>query len=186
MAKSEFASAIISKMKGAIGVGNYNTGSASSANKAIAEAITEYVLQNTIVTSTYVGVMPNGSKDPLSVDTFKVIGKCEPAPVSSNFDAWLAILRDNIANGFSIAVGGAGLIFSAKPFNPNTKIEITRDTDLKPIAEINGDSVQQITWERICNGILKWINGTPNPAAVGAASHAPSTGVATVSVVSVT
>lgn len=134
MAATDFADKIIQKMKGGIGTdgGGYGASTPTSANTAIAEAVTEYILEHAVVTASYAGTMPNGSADPLVTDTFKVVGKCAPVPVCGHFDDWLTILRDHIADGFSLAPSGsAGLVFPAKPFNPVAPIVLSRDGDLK-------------------------------------------------------
>lgn len=186
MSKEAFASTIISKLKASIGTSGYTSATPVSANAAIAEGITEYILQNTKVKTSYKGVFPNGLNDPLFFDTFPVIGSCAPVPTSQDFDTWLALLKINIETGFSIATGEKGLVFATLPFNPLVPISVMRDSHLKSIAESNSNDVQQKVWEFICDGILNWLNGTPNPSAVGAATHASSAGVAQVISITVT
>ena len=188
MAATDFANKIIQKMKGGIGTdgGGYGASTPTSANAAIAEAVTEYILEHAVITASYTGTMPNGSADPLVIDTFKVVGSCAPVRVCSHFDDWLTILRDHIADGFRLAPSGnAGLVFPAKPFNPVAPIVLSRDGDLKGIASAGGSGVQQNVWTRICQAVLAWLNGAPNPSATGPATHSSSTGNAVVTVNSV-
>ena len=185
MSKEAFANTIISKLRSSIGTSGYGESTPVSANAAIAEGITEYILANTTVRVTYQGVMPNGLNDPLIIDSFPVIGSCAPVPVSPDFDSWLALLKVNIETGFSIVTGNAGLLFTTLPFNPIVPISVVRNS-LTPIAETNDNNVQQQVWEFICDGILNWLNGAPNPAATGAATHASSAGIAKVVSVVVT
>lgn len=82
MSKSAFAQAIISKLKSSIGTSgkDYSAGSASAAMSAVAAGITEYLIANTTVMVSYVGVIPGvpPTPDPLVTDSFKIMGSCAP------------------------------------------------------------------------------------------------------------
>lgn len=180
MSKQAFASAIISKMKAAISADahSFNEGTATAATAAIAQAITEYLIANTIVTVSYIGTIPGTPTmpDPLVIDTFKIVGVCAPPVVTqgSEFDDWVAQLEANIIAGFMLApTGTAGLVFPMMPFQ-SKGMTIKRDVDLKPAHDPSDENPQQKLWEIICGDIMNWINTTAlNPAILSDATHPP-------------
>ena len=183
MSKSAFASAIISKMDGAIskdGTG-YSSGTASSAMAAVAEAITEYLIANTTVTIAYVGIIPGSppTPDPVTTDTFKIVGQCAPPSPSNSFDAWIVELESKIIAGFQLAPSGTlQTVFAQKPFL-NQGIATTQ-SDLKSAHEVTDESPQQKMWEIICGDIIDWVNNIAMNPASGAASRPVSTGTANI------
>lgn len=185
MSKKSFASLIISKMKGAIGTDghSFGDGTANSAMAAVSQAITEYLVANTQVTVTYVGIIPGTppTPDPVVTDVFKIVGSCAPPSPSQNFDEWLLQLQNNVIGGFQLAPSGnAGVVFPMKPFLAPS-ITITQQ-DLKSAHSVDDEEPQQKIWEIVCDGIMKWINGTALNPAVGAGSRpsGPSTGTANI------
>ena len=183
MSKSAFASRIISKMKAAINTDglSYGSGTASSAMNAVAEGITEYLIENTKVDVAYNGLIPGSppSPDPTTKDVFKIVGKCNPPAPSNSFDSWLLEIENNIIAGFSLAASGeAGVVFSQKPFlAPAVK---TTQADLKAAHAVGDEEPQQKIWEIVCDGIMEWINNTAMNPSSGPATHSPSSGVANI------
>ena len=185
MSKSAFASLIINKMKGAIGTDGmaFNEGTASIAMMSVAQAITEYLIANTIVSVAYVGVIPGTPPmpDPVVADTFKIIGTCAPPAPSESFDLWLLELQKNIIAGFQLApMGNMGLVFPTKPFlSPGV---ITNQAMLTSAHEVGDEGSQQKIWEIVCDGIIQWVNTTAMNPAPGAGSRptGPSTGTANI------
>ena len=108
-------------MKASIGTDglSYSSVSASAAMSAVAQAITEYLIANTKVIVSYVGVIPGAppTPDPVVTDTFQIVGTCAPPSPSNSFDAWLIQVQTNIVSGFMLApLGQAGISFVQKPF----------------------------------------------------------------------
>ena len=177
MSKQAFASAIINKMKGAISTDgqSFNGGTANAAMIAVAQAITEYLMANTIVTISYAGIIPGTppSPDPVVTDTFKIIGTCAPPSASENFDEWLLQLENNIIAGFTLApLGTAGVVFQMVPFL--TAAVTTKREDLKSAHDVSDSDPQQKIWEIICDGIMQWVNNTAINPTPGAATHPPA------------
>ena len=191
MSKSAFASAIINKMKGAIGTDglSYSGGTTSAAMSAVAQAITEYLIANTTVTVAYVGIIPGTppTPDPVTIDTFKIIGACAPPAPSNSFDAWLLQLQNNIIAGFQLApVGNTGVVFPMKPFlAPGVT---TNQMSLKSAHSVGDTDPQQKIWEIVCDGIIQWINGTAMNPAPGAGTRptGPSSGIANITKITLT
>lgn len=191
MSKQAFAQSIISKLAGAIGTdgSSFTTGSASIAMTTVATAITEYIIANTTVTVAYVGTLTSTppAPDPVTTDTFQIIGTCAPTGPSNSFDDWIRQIEANIIAGFQLApLGTAGVAFVQKPFlNPGVP---TTQSMLKAIHDISDENPQQKVWEVVCGGIMDWINGiamntTPGPAA---RTSGPSTGTATITKITIT
>lgn len=185
MSKSAFAQAIISKLKGAIGVSgkDYSSGSAPTAMTAVAAAITEYLIAHTTVTVSYSGMVMSAYPypDPIVSDTFKIVGSCAPTGPSNSFDSWIKQIEANIIAGFQLAPSGnAGVVFVQKPFlNPGI---FTTQSNLKATHDVGDTDPQQKVWEVVCGGIMDWINGSAINSISGAASRptAPSTGIASI------
>lgn len=185
MSKSAFASAIINKMKGAISTDglSYSGGTASAAMSAVAQAITEYLIANTTVMVAYVGVIPGTppTPDPVTTDTFKIVGTCAPPNPSDSFDAWLLQLQNNIIAGFKLApTGNAGVMFPMKPFlAPGVT---TSQMSLKSAHDVGDTDPQQKIWEIVCDGIMQWINSTAMNPVPGAGTRpiGPSSGTANI------
>lgn len=185
MSKQAFASAIISKMKSAIGTDgqSFSGGTASAAMAAVAQAITEYLIANTQVMVAYVGIIPGTppTPDPVVSDTFKIVGTCAPPSPANSFDAWMLQLQTNIISGFMLApTGNAGVMFPQKPFlAPGVTVN---QATLKSAHDVQDNNSQQKIWEIICDGIIQWINTSamnPSPGA-GSRPTGPSTGTANI------
>ena len=191
MSKSDFAKTIINKMKSAIGTDgqSFNGGTASAAMAAVAQGITEYLIQNTKVDIVYNGIIPGSppTPDPIKKDTFKIVGTCAPPSQSNSFDAWLLQLQMNIIAGFQLApAGNMGIIFPTKPFlTPGVTIT---QANLKSAHDVGDKNPQQKIWEIICGGIMQWINSTAINPAPGAATRptAPSSGIANIVKIQIT
>lgn len=178
-------------MKAAIGTdgSGYSSGSASSAMAAVAQAITEYLIANTKVMVSYVGIIPGvpPTPDPVVTDTFQIVGTCAPPSPSNNFDAWLMQIQTNIVAGFMLApLGQAGIAFVQKPFlAPGV---VTTQANLKSAHDVGDKDPQQKIWEIVCDGIMQWINTSAMNPAPGAAARAtgPSTGTAMITKITIT
>lgn len=189
MSKTAFAQSIISKLNGAIGTSgkDYNAGSAMSAMSAVAAAITEYLIANTIVTVTYAGIIPGPppTPDPLTSDTFQIIGSCAPTGPSDNFDAWIKQIETNIITGFSLAPKGQiGLIFAQTPFL-NSGI-LTTQANLTALHDVGDEDPQLKVWEAVCEGIMNWINTTAFNATPGAATNSVTSSAGTAAISKIT
>ena len=159
MSKEAFASLVIANLKTKIGItpGAYPSGTPAIANQAIADAVTEYLIANTMVTAKYTGVLTSNSQaDPVIMDTFKLTGKCAP-PSGTTFDAWLDSLLKNINDGFTLATGAQQTAFTIKPFA--AKVKPVTMADLTGIHTDNPESPQKPVWEHICGEILDCLNG---------------------------
>ena len=159
MGKSAFASSIITKLRNAIGNDGrtFSSGTPAVAMAAFAEAITEYLIENTVVTVTYNGIITaTGDPDPVTSDTFRIVGTCAPPVGVTKFDAWISKLQDNIMNGFTLApVGSAGVVFATMPFI--SKSMVMPQSLLKAVHDPSDTNPQQKIWEIICQAIIDWI-----------------------------
>lgn len=183
MSAQAFASLIIDKLDAAIGKEGkeFTDGTPPPAMQAVADAITEYILANTIVTVSYNGTIQSvpPSPDPVKVDTFDLVGECAPPDVQDHFDPWLEDIEQKIIAGFQLAPQGhAGLVFPQIPF-ANTGIT-TRRPDLTAVHEVTDEDPQPKAWLVVCQGIMDWINSTSWNTAPGPANRpsAPSSGTA--------
>lgn len=191
MSRTAFAQTIISKLKTMIGTSgrDYSYGSAPIAMSAVAAGITEYLIANTTVMVTYVGVIPTvpPTPDPLVTDTFKIVGACAPTGPSDSFDSWIRQIETNIISGFQLApLGTGGLVFAQFPFAiPGI---ITSQANLKAIHDVGDKDPQLKVWEVVCGGIMDWINSFAINITPGPATHpvAPSTGTATITKITLT
>jgi len=176
MSKSTFASSMITKLNRAIGNDgrSFNNGTPAVAMAALAQAISEYLIDNTVVTIAYDGIITTtGDPDPVTSDTFRIVGACAPPSAADSFDAWFLQLETNIIAGFSLAaMGDNGVVFPMKPFL-NTKTTITRDS-LTAVHNASDDSPQQKVWEVVCQGIMDWINDGAMGVPVQSAATNPS------------
>ena len=185
MSKSAFAQAIISKLKSSIGTSgkDYSAGSASVAMSAVAAGITEYLIANTTVMVSYVGVIPGvpPTPDPLVTDSFKIIGSCAPTGPSNSFDSWIRQIETNIITGFQLdEKGNEGLVFPQKPFlSPGI---VTSQANLQAAHDVSDEDPQQKVWEVVCGDIMDWINNMAINTTSGEAtnSYTSSTGTAAI------
>lgn len=191
MSKSSFASTIIDKINAAIGREgqNYSEGSAYSAMNAVAQGITEYLIQNTTVFVQYTGIVQTlyPYPDPVVADTFNIVGSCAPTGPSQHFDDWIKQIEENIIAGFQLApTGNAGVMFSQKPFL-NTGMPTIRE-QLAAIHDVLDEDPQHKVWEIVCGGIMDWINNIAMNSAPGAATRpsAPSVGTAAITKITIT
>lgn len=191
MSKSDFAKEIINQLKGAIGTdgGNYSTSSASSAMSAVATGITNYLIANTKVTISYAGTISGtpSTKDPITTDTFKIVGTCAPTGPSNSFDAWIKLIEANIIAGFQLAPKGEnGVVFSTAPFiNPGIA---TTQSQLKSAHDVSDEDPQQKIWEIVCGGIMDWVNSSAmnNTPGDGSNSAVASKGPAAITKIQIT
>ena len=189
MSKSAFANKIISKLKSAIGTDglSYDGGTASLAMQAVADGITEYLIENTNVDIAYKGIIPGTppTPDPTVKDTFRIVGKCAPPSPSDDFGSWLNQVESNIIAGFLLAASGsAGVVFVQKPF-AITGIK-TVQSDLKSAHSVGDESPQQKIWEIVCGGIMDWINKSAMNVAEGGATHPTAGSSGTANIVKIT
>lgn len=172
MPAQDFALTIITELKNAIGQeGNYTKGTPSTANAAIAKAVTTYLLSNTTITVSYKGPIPAGGTEVIPEDMLKITGTCEP-PSGTDFDSWVKSLESNIISGFFIGPGAIVQPMGSFPCYAKG-LSLSRDGDLKGTHEADPENAQVAVWEKICDSILKWLNstkGTPVFAAKGSAS----------------
>ena len=165
MPASSFADIIIDNLDSAIGKDSskFSKSTPDSANKAIADAITSYLLDNTTITVSYTGIIPGTppSPDPVVVDILEIEGKCEPPGTATNFNDWILDLGAKIQNGFFLSKGKAGITTevpkSIKCFT-GLPLIIDRDSKLKSVHEGNIDNPQKAIWETICSEIINWLN----------------------------
>ena len=176
MGKSAFASSVITKLRGAIGNDgrNFNSGTPAVAMAAFAEAITEYLIANTTITVTYSGtITATGDPDPITSDTFRIVGVCAPPVSAVDFGDWISKLQDNIMNGFILApIGTAGIVFEAVPFI--SKSMDMPQSRLKAAHNPSDTDPQQKIWEIICQAIIDWIGGGAMGSPVESAATNPS------------
>lgn len=191
MSKSSFASTIIDKINAAIGREgqNYSEGSAYSAMNAVAQGITEYLIQNTTVFVQYTGIVQTlyPYPDPVVADTFSIVGSCAPTGPSQHFDDWIKQIEENIIAGFQLTpTGNAGVMFSQKPFL-NIGIGTVRE-QLAAAHNVLDEDPQHKVWEIVCGGIMDWINNIAMNPAPGAATRpsAPSVGTAVITKITIT
>lgn len=190
MSKSLFASTIIDKVNAAIGRDgvSYSEGSAFSAMEAVAQGITEYLIQNTVVTIQYTGIIPAASPlpDPVAVDTFSIVGSCAPTGPSDHFDDWIRKIEQNIITGFQLAPSGTlGVVFSQMPFL-NIGVSTTR-LKLTEVHDVLDEDPQHKIWEIICGDIMDWINNIAINTTPSAASRplGPSAGTAVITKITI-
>ena len=191
MSKSLFASTIIDKVNSAIGKdgSGYSESTASIAMNAVAQGITEYLIQNTTVMIQYTGVVQGAkpSPDPIVSDTFTIVGSCAPTGPSDSFDDWIKQIEANIIAGFQLSPpGNAGVVFAQVPFM-NTGIPTIRE-QLTAAHDILDEDPQLKVWEIVCGGIMDWINGVAMNSTPGAATRpsAPSVGTAVITKIIIT
>lgn len=171
MSASSFATIIINKIDSAIGKAGdkYNSDTPKQALKAMAEGITEYILDNTKVIITYAGTIPGPPPvpDPLVSDTAKVKGKMDPpspstysggSDTATPFNTWVKEIESKIMAGFEVDKGTGGI----EPISPTKSFQISglkiSQADLGKAHEDNLDKPQQAVWEEITKQIIAWIN----------------------------
>lgn len=192
MGKTAFASFVIAKLKAAIGVDGsaYTIDTPDKAQIAIAEAITEYLIANTVITISYSGTLTTGTgADPITTDTMKITGTCAKIGKPSDFIAWVNKIQSVIASSFSVVSPGVnGVITTFLPFNSTINALQISQNDLNNAYQSNKSAPLQAVWEFICGKILDWLNSSTGKNPTATALPATRTGVSagTASLVSIT
>lgn len=103
MSKENFANLVLTKLKAVVGDdgSKYSSNTATLAQSAIADAITEYLVANTTITISYTGVSASGSADVIASDTMKIVGSCTPI-ATANFASWVIAVQSSIASAFVV------------------------------------------------------------------------------------
>lgn len=161
MSKESFASLVITKLRAAVGVDGsmYSNSTAVSAQSAIAEAITEYLIANTTVTISYNGVLTSGGADVIASDTMKIIGTCVPPTTPTQFNSWVAALQSSIASAFTVqSPSTQGVVTTFQPFSSVTGALQISQLSLRSAHESNLKNPVLSVWSVICGGILDWLN----------------------------
>lgn len=181
MAASDFADLIIKNLKESIGTdaSKYNSSTPNSANKAISDAITDYLIKNTSINVSYSGMIPGSPPvtDPLVEDVCEITGNCSPI-IGTSFSAWVASLESNIVSGFFIGKGKAGVspISPVPAFLPGLSLN---QSEIKDIHTNNLSNPQKPVWEHIASSIIKWLNSIVTTPFSAGNSNTSSTGIAT-------
>lgn len=190
MSKLTFASTIINKIKTASGAdgSSYNSSTPYSCQQAIADGITEYLLDNTKVKIQYNGILTTGGTDPIREDTFNLQGKCASLGVPSNFSSWVSSIQSGIATGFNTEPDGEnGVMVTLQPFNPITgALAISQDA-LKNAHQNSHNDPTEDVWEVVCEQIMNWINSDMalNEAMKGVPASIPGVSSGTCDLVSI-
>lgn len=191
MSKAAFASLVIAKLKAAIGNdgSSYTEQTPIVAQKAIAEAITEYLIANTTITISYSGVLTSGTgADSVVQDTMKITGTCATTGKPSDFPAWVNKLQSVIASSFSVVSPGAnGVVVTFQPFNPTANALQILQKDLNDTLQSNMSNPLQAVWGFICGKIIDWLNSTTgkNPTVVSLPATRTGVSAGTASLVSI-
>ena len=162
-----------------------------SREEAIAEAITEYLTTNTIVTISYQGTLNTGTgADPMTEDVMKITGKCEAIGKPSDYQSWVRKIQGAIAKSFTVVSPSiSGIAVAFKPFNPTEGALKIEQNKLREAYQSTTSDYAQAVWEVVCGEILDWLNSDmgKNPAARGVAATRTgiSTGVASLERVTV-
>lgn len=164
MSKTDFAKCIISHMDSAISKDGtqYSESTPAMANQAVAEAVTEYIIKNAEVASTYSGSTPT-APDPVTSDKHGLIGSCPPVAAKDNLQSWLDELCNNIKNAFFVAPGEKGVTFACNPIHVGS----ASVPDLSKIPHLDSKDPQLECWELVCGCILDWINSQPPTSPTG-------------------
>lgn len=193
MSKESFANSIITKLKSSVGINGsvYTSASSLSAQTAIAEAITEYLIANTTITISYDGVLNSGGADVIASDTMKIAGTCMLATRPTDFDTWIATLQSSISSAFLVEPPSTqGVLTSFQPFNNTAGALQISQSDVKSVHESNLSNPTLSVWSVICAGILKWLNSNagknPSAVAITASRSGVSSGTATLLSINVT
>lgn len=191
MGKTAFASLIISKLKSAIGTdgATYTSDTPDKAQKAIANAITEYLVTNTSVKISYNGILTSGTgADNVTEDTMKILGECSTIGKPSDFIAWVNKIQSVIASSFFVvSPSEKGIVVNFKPFNPTANALTIQQSKLLSVYQNNTESPTQAVWEAICGKILDWLNSGSgkNPTAISLPATRTGVSSGTASLVSI-
>lgn len=176
MGKTAFARCIIDALASSIGRDGtvYDSSSPGIANQAIAQAVTDYLIANTEVVSSYSGMIGSVA-DSVVEDKHRLKESCAPVGTKDNLGDWLNELCDHIKNGFMVDTGEKGVVFDCKPIHSGT----ASLPDLSPIPHSDSDDPQLECWELICESLINWINSQPPTSPVsGSRPSAGSSGTA--------
>lgn len=180
MSASKFANIIIDKLNSTIGgdASDFNSETPKKANIAIAEGITEYLLNNVKISIKYVGNTTTTPPSPYTTtDSCGITGSC--APLSGiTFDSWVKDIENNIVSGFFIDNG-----IEVKPTIPSPAFIpglILLQEDVKIIHLSNINNPQKPVWEFICQKIIDWLEKIVSIPYSSITETPPSTGISTV------
>lgn len=186
MSKESFASLVLTKLKAAVGGdgSKYSSNTATLAQSAIADAITEYLVANTTVTISYGGVLTSGGADVIASDTMKITGSCQLKSVPTQFDSWVATLQSAIASAFVVQPPSTqGVVTAFSPFSSVTGALQISQSKLKAAHKANTTNPALSVWSEVCGAILDWLNSTAglnlNAVAITATRSGISSGTAT-------
>lgn len=186
MSKESFAALIVKALDTTIGNSGstYSASTAILAQKAIAEAITRYLIANTSIVISYDGVLNAGGADVIASDTMKITGSCKIPDTPSQFDAWVAALQSSIASGFVVkSPSTQGVTATFQPFSDVFGALQISQLKLKIAHENNIIDPALSVWMVICGGILDWLNSisgkNPTVVSVPATRAEISSGTAT-------
>lgn len=180
MSKESFANAIINKLSTSIGTNgaNYTNATAGVAQRAIAEAITEYLVANTTITISYNGVLNSGGADIITSDTMKIVGACTLTTPPTQFSNWVATLQAAISSAFLVqSPSTQGVITSFQPFSNIVGALQIPQTDLKNAHESNLNNPTLSVWSVVCGSILSWLNSNAGKNSAAIAVPASRTGI---------
>ena len=186
MSKESFASLVLTKLKAAVGGdgSQYSSNTATLAQSAIADAITEYLVANTTVTISYDGVLTSGGADVIASDTMKITGSCQLKSVPAQFDGWVTALQAAIASAFVAQPPSTqGVVTAFPPFSSVTGALQISQSKLKAAHEAKTNNPALSVWSEVCGAILDWLNSTAglnlNAVAITATRSGISSGTAT-------
>lgn len=193
MSTIAFANHIIEKLQASISTNGatYTADTPINAQRAIAEAITEYLIANTTINISYTGMLINGgANDPILSDTMKITGKCAEIGKPSDFISWVNKIQSVIASSFTVfSPGQNGVSVSFKPFNPSQGALIIQQAELATASQNNQQRPSQAAWEVICGKIIDWLTSEAgkNPQAKTLSATRPgiSTGTATLTSITI-
>lgn len=191
MSKEAFANLVVTKLKSTIGTDGtkYSAMTATEAQNAIAEAITQYLVANTRINIAYNGVFDNGSgADVIEADSMQLEGTCSSTGRPSDYASWISNLQSAIAFSFSVRSPSTnGVLATFKPFNPTAGSLTIPQSKLAAACTGNSTNPTLAVWGVICGSIIDWINTgkgkNPTIATVPATRNGASTG--SVSLVSI-
>lgn len=192
MSKIAFANHIIEKLQSSISTNGatYTSDTPINAQRAIAEAITEYLVANTTINVSYTGILTNGgTADPIASDTMKITGECAEIDKPLDFLSWVNNIQSVIASSFSVlSPGQNGITASFKPFNPSQGALIIQQKELAAASQNNQQRPSRAVWEVICGKIIDWLTSEAgkNPQAKSISAIRDKTSTGTVSLVSIT
>ena len=180
MSKENFANLVLTKLKAVVGDdgSKYSSNTATLAQSAIADAITEYLVANTTITISYTGVSASGSADVIASDTMKIVGSCTPIATPANFASWVIAVQSSIASAFVVQSPSIqGVITTFQPFSNAAGTLQIPQSDLKSSHENNLKAPMSSVWSVICGNILDWLNSPAGMNVAASAVEATRSGV---------